>query len=155
RAAGRLAAIVSLQGGRMHSRVSLPLTGLVVAVALSLATATASALRLLFFQGSTTVSASGILKWVYSGNTVECVGTVTRTVSRVIPKIAGTVLGAITRMSFNMPPEPSCRASFGELQQIIVLEIENPAKYRLKYQSIFGTLPIITGIRKTVEGIRL
>jgi hypothetical protein len=141
----------------MHIRIRLLMAALTAALALSLAATTASALRSLSVVGSTTVSANGLVKFIQrgGGTTVECKVTIVRTISRIIPKIAGTLLGAIIAIITDRAGNPNCRSSLGTLRNIIILELENPGKYRLKFQSIVGTLPIITAIKKTIEGLRI
>lgn len=140
----------------MHTRTRLLLAALVAALAFAFAATTASALRSLSVVGSTTVVGNGHILFIQTGGgtTVECDATVTRTISRSIPKRLGVLLGAITRIVTD-PPDPDCRSSLGRLRTIIILELENAAKYRLFFEGIVGTLPRITEIKASVEGLRI
>ena len=81
----------------MHTRAKLLMAALTAALALSLATSTASALRnSLLVEGSNTVSSSGIITFEKAGvSTIECPATIVKTISQVIPKRLGVLLGGI------------------------------------------------------------
>ena len=143
----------------MHTRTKLLMAALIAALALSLAATTANALRSLSVEGSTTISANGIITFEKAGtSTIECPATVVSTVSSVIPKRIGVLGGGLRTLITERPNATNCRslpASNGPLQNIIILEITNTAKYRGFFQGITGTLPIITGIKGTGEGARM
>jgi hypothetical protein len=132
------------------------LAALTAALALSLGVGTASALRSLSIEGSETVVGEGVLSFSFGGTTVRCPITITRTVSRVIPKTNGILLGRITRIATNRP-EANCTSTTGTLQAFIILAPEEreeagSTKCRLFFESIGGTLPNIAGIRTIIKG---
>jgi hypothetical protein len=140
----------------MATRSKFLLAALTAALALSLAVGTASALRSLSIEGETTVVGEGLVSFAGGGTTVKCPTTITRTISRAIPKTNGILLGRITRIATNRP-EANCTSSTGTLQGIIILAPEpreeaGSTKCRLFFESIVGTLPNITGIRKIIKG---
>lgn len=137
----------------MARHTKLLLVALTAVLALSIGAGTAGALRSISINGSTTVTGSGSVTFVSTGGgvTIRCDVTVTRTLSRAIPKVAGILLGKITRIATNRP-EARCTSSLGSLQGIIILGIEREENSRLFFRSITGTLPNITGINKTITG---
>jgi hypothetical protein len=143
----------------MTTRSKFLLAALTAALALSLAVGTASALRSLSIEGSETVVGEGVVSFIQNtagGTTVRCPTTITRTISRAIPKTNGILLGRITRIETNRP-EANCTSSTGILQGIIILAPEpreeaGSTKCRLFFESIAGTLPNITGINKIIKG---
>ena len=142
----------------MHIHARLLLAALTAALALSLAATTASALISLTVEGGITISANGIITFEKAGTSIECPTTIVKTISSAIPEETRRP----TRQHQNNHNRKTQRHKLqivartdGPLQNIIILEITNTAKYRLFFQGIQGTLPIITGIHKTVEGLRI
>jgi hypothetical protein len=144
----------------MTTRSKFLLAALTAALALSLGVGTASALRSLSIEGETTVTGEGVVSFIQSGggSTVRCPTTITRTISRAIPKTNGILLGRITRI-VTKEPEANCTVNreLGTLTGIIILapearEREESTKCRLFFESIVGTLPNITAIDKIIKG---
>jgi hypothetical protein len=119
----------------------------VAALALSLA-GNASALRSLSISGSTTLNLNSRLTFAAEGFEVICNATITKTVSRVIPKIDHVLVGKITRVDTPLTkPEANCRATGGlTLTNIEVRGLEREENGRILKGVILGTLPRITGM---------
>jgi hypothetical protein len=142
----------------MTTRTKFLLAALTAALALSFGVGVASALRSLSIEGETTVVGEGVVSFIQpgGGSTIRCPTTITRTISRAIPKTNGILLGRITRIATNRP-EANCTSSLGAFQGIIILAPEpreeaGSTKCRLFFESIAGTLPNITGINKIIKG---
>lgn len=135
-----------------HAKFLLAL--IITALTLSIGVGSASALRSISVVGETTVAGSGRVTFTSSegGTRIECNVTITRTISRTIPKIAGILLGKIIRIDTGFP-EAGCRASLGTLQGIDILGIEREERGRLFFTSITGTLPSMTGKNELIKGL--
>jgi hypothetical protein len=150
---------------------------------LALATATASALRSLEARGGPNVAASGHLTFFEegreAGRTFWCDVTLLRTISSVIPKIVGTLIGKVTGVAIDIGPrEEHCGHGFAIRNVLRVIALKNasateleprcpeigsgkflcdvtggePRLWKLIYEGFNGTLPEITGIRVRIEG---
>jgi hypothetical protein len=130
----------------MHMRTKLVFAALAAVLALSFGAGTATALRSLSVTGETTLTLnSRALTFRSTFVEVVCSVTMVKTISRVIPKTSGILMGAVTRIIIEIP---TCRATgFGveRVNDIRVLGLETGAEWRLIYKSILGTLPRITG----------
>jgi hypothetical protein len=139
----------------MVMRNKIIMAALAAVFALSLMAGTATALRSLSITGSTTLTLNGRITFETGGNLeVICNSTVTKTISRVIPKINEVLIGKITRVDTARPNEPNCRASGANLERIDILGLEREEEGRIYYKGILGTLPRITGIEVRVKRFR-
>jgi hypothetical protein len=126
-------------------------------IALSLLAGSASALRSLSITGSTTLTLNGRLTLSNSVGDLICNMTVTKTISRVIPKIANVLIGKITRIDTARPREANCMLTgeefFRRLERIEFL-LEREERARIFKGTILGTLPNITGILVSIDQLR-
>jgi hypothetical protein len=126
---------------------------LTVVIAVGVVAGTASALRSLSVAGTTTLTLnSRRLTFESSLVRIECEFTFVKTISRIIPKTEGILIGKVTDVRIDTP---RCAASSGGEVRIIPLGLANEELWRLFYKSILGTLPRITGARFRIERLQL
>jgi hypothetical protein len=136
----------------MTIRFKVLMAAMTAVLALSFAVGTANALRSLSISGPTTLTLNGQLTFTSSAGSVECNATITKTVSRTIPKIDHILIGKITRVDVERTiPSRTCRASFSRLNNIEIPRLEREETARILKGVILGTLPRITGILFLVE----
>lgn len=139
----------------MTARIRVLIAAMVAVLALSLAVGTASALRSLSIHGPQTLVLNGIARFSSEFAIITCNTTITKTISRVIPKITGILVGKVTRVDFPATkPEANCRSSVGRLTNIEVRGLEREEFSRILLAGILGTLPEITGILLLVSRFR-
>jgi hypothetical protein len=116
---------------------------------------TASALRSLSISGSTTTVLNGILTFETGGGLeVICNYTITKTISRVIPKVDGILMGKWTRVN-PAAPGPDCRSSSGRLEGVRVLNLEREEECRMYFKGILGSLPRIIAYQFFVQNCKI
>lgn len=131
----------------MTTRIRVLMAAMVAVLALSLAVGVANALRSLSISGSTTLTLNGRVVFTGEGVRVECNATITKTISRVIPKVNRILIGKITRVDTPaVKPEANCRSSIGRLSNIEIRGLEREENGRIFLNGILGTLPRITGL---------
>ena len=150
----------------MHRFTKLALAALVFTFVLALGAGTASANRSLSLDPAGGVQASSRLTLRGTeggGATVICDITLLRTISRVIPKINGTLMGKVTGIRI---ARETCSASTGgevtvtpqcatqTAERSLWTANECGELWRLSYEGFEGTLPRITGIRKRIRGVQ-
>ena len=126
------------------------LATLIVLLALSIPVGVASSLRSLSIVGETTITASTVGTFMFGTTIITCPMTIIRTVSRLIPKASGILLGKIIGWRTD-PPGPTCSINLGTLQGVDILGLEPEEACRLFYEGISGTLPSVTGINTTIK----
>jgi hypothetical protein len=135
----------------MKNVTKLLLVVLTAALVASLGSTTATALRSLSLEGVTTQTLNQRALTLSSElGSIICDTTLVKTVSRVIPKMSGVLIGRITDVR-----TANCIGSGGVRANGVVsvtpVGLEAPERWRLVYVSILGTLPRITGIRIKIE----
>jgi hypothetical protein len=136
----------------MTTRFKVLMAAMVAVLALSFAVGTASALRSLEITGSTTLTLNGRLTFTSEFAVIECNATITKTISRAIPKVDHILVGKITRVEVPRTlPEANCRSSTGRLSNVEIRGLEREEKGRILKGTILGTLPNITGILFLVD----
>jgi hypothetical protein len=135
----------------MTVRFKVLMAALAAVLALSFAVGTANALRSLSIGGPTTLTLNGRITFTSEFAVIECNATITKTVSRIIPKVDHILVGKITRVETERPPTPTCRSSVGRLSNIEIRNLEREEFGRILKGTILGTLPTITGILFLVD----
>jgi hypothetical protein len=137
----------------MSTRVKLLMTALTAALVLSLGVGTATALRSISLERlPTEVVGQGPITFVGGATQVICNVTFLKTLSRLIPKINGTLIGKITGVRIDIP---NCRTTAESVNTIIVLGVEKEELWRIFYESILGTLPRITGALAQLRNVQV
>lgn len=119
------------------------LAALVSVLLLSVGTGTAAANRSLSLVGEQTQTFTG--RVTFSGIEAICNLTVTKTLSRVIPKVAGTLLGRVTAI----------RNANCDLIAFLIGEGENGNLWRLLYSAFLGTLPSPSGYHIQIQNFQI
>jgi hypothetical protein len=131
----------------MTVRFKVLMAAMMAVLALSFAVGTANALRSLSISGPTTLTLNSRVTFVAESAEVICNATITKTLSRVIPKVEGILVGKITRVDTPpTKPEANCRSSVSTLTNIEIRGLEREENGRILKHVILGTLPNITGI---------
>jgi hypothetical protein len=136
----------------MKSHRKAWIAALLAALMFTFAVGAASALRSLSISGSTTLTLNGRFSLISEATRVECNATITKTISRVIPKVDHILIGKITRVDVERTmPSPTCRSSSGTLSNIEIRGLEREEFGRILKGTILGTLPNITGVLLLVD----
>jgi hypothetical protein len=124
---------------------------LATVTALAAGMGTAAALRSLSLEGTTTQTLNQrALSFGTELGSIIFDMTMVKTVSRVIPKISGTLVGRITDVRFsNFIGSGGVRRD--GITSVTPVGLEAPERWRLFYVSILGTLPRITGLRVEIR----
>jgi hypothetical protein len=131
------------------------ITAVLAVFMLTLAVGAASALRSLSISGATTLTLNTRWRLASEFATIECNMTITKTVSRVIPKVDHILIGKITRVVTGRAPEANCRSSSGTLSNIEIRGLEREENGRILKGVILGTLPNITGILVLIDRLQV
>jgi hypothetical protein len=138
-------------------RLKVFMAAMAAVLAFSLLAGSASALRSLSITGETTLTLNGRMTFTNEVGDIICNATITKTISRVIPKIDHILVGKITRIDTARPREANCRFAeegiFREFREIIFL-LEGEERGRILKKTILGTLPNITGILFLIDQLR-
>ena len=133
------------------------LVAMAALMALSFAAGTANALRSLSLSGTERpLTLNGTVTFEGEGlGEIICNTTFVKTLSAVIPKTSGTLMGRITDV--RIAPANTCRTTGGIinlLEPVVILGLTNENLWRLFYTSILGTLPRITGVQIRIRSIQ-
>jgi hypothetical protein len=137
----------------VHKYLRFLFAMLTVMIAMGVVAGTAAALRSLSVAGPTTLTLnSRRLTFESPFVRIECEVTLVKTISRVIPKTEGILIGKVTDVRIDAP---RCVASNGARVTITPLGLGVEELWRLFYKSILGTLPRITGARFRIERLQV
>lgn len=129
----------------MHNRTKLLWTALIAALALSIGAGMAQANRSLSLVGELTQTLTGRVTFSSTVDIV-CDVTFTKTLSRLIPKIEGTLMGRITAIR---------TANCTDEVRILIGASENGNLWRLFYKAFLGTLPNPTGYQIQIQNTQV
>jgi len=128
----------------MRSRRRALLGAFAAVAALSTGTGGAAALRSLAFSpGGAARAISSALTITGSGQSIICSSTLSLELERSIPKTAGALVGRVTRVEVGRPE--TCTKTSG-IRSLNGFRLELTLPWHVRYQTILGTLPRITGV---------
>lgn len=142
----------------MRFNLKTLMTVLTAAVILSLAASTSLASRSIEISGETTLTLNGPVTFEarFSGITgqIICNTTFTKTISRVIPKVEGALVGRVTRVEIDRPER--CRlVNISSVNSITVLNVQSAELWRIFYKQFLGVLPDISGLLFILRHVQL
>lgn len=133
-----------LNGCYMRISIRLMMAALVAALALSIAASSAMALRSISIDGPTTLTLTGRVTFTGGSIRIRCDTTFVKTISRVIPKTEGILIGQVTDVRIARPE--LCTAEGATFRGATILPATEPELWRIFFKSFLGTLPDITGL---------